>query len=270
MTIVERSNAAVETRGLILVSPQPGRDAPPIAELHANFGEHDVEVCAPEEISHRTATAQRQRRPFVAVTGGDGATRRAAEVLAGGQVALLPIPTTDDSMFASRLGIATIDDAILAAKHNQSVAIDIGRVNGRIFVNRSSVGMYPHTTGEAIIRQLRAPRNLTVTLDGRGRRAWLALVTNGCESLHDGVLDVRVVRADHHLARARQLASAFLPGRAPRPVTDRRTCPHITLDTRGHSRIEVALDGDIESMTAPLRYEAVQAGLLVLSPDPLA
>ena len=102
-------------------------------------------------------------------------------------------------------------------------------------------------------------------------------VGNGCygeriadltsrECLDDGVLDVRIVRADRRFARLR-LLTALLLGRFPRTVVERRTCRAITIDIRDRRRIDVALDGEIMRLSTPLRYESDAHALRVVVPN---
>ena len=84
------------------------------------------------------------------------------------------------------------------------------------------------------------------------------------ESLRDGLLDVRVVRADRRFACVRLVADA-LRGRLDQSlVLERRTCRAITISVHGQRRVDVALDGEVMSLTAPLEYESAAAALQVL------
>ncbi len=61
---------------------------------------------------------------------------------------------------------------------------------------------------------------------------------------------------------------ALLLGRLARsPLVERRTSPRVTLDIDRPS-VEVALDGEVERLEPPLRYESLPDGLTVLVPPP--
>ena len=254
----------------------------------------DVVECDPAELGERATTRGEEGRPFVAVAGGDGSMRTVAGELAGGDTALLPIPEGTLNHFAKTLGIATIEDAAAAAHTGTTHAVDLGRVNDCTFVNNSSIGFYPgmvrvrDTTDSrlpkwlaslvASWRELRNHRDLTVQIDGRPVDAWLVFVGNNCygESMHDigsresideGIIDVRVVRADQRLARLR-LILATLVGRLPHTaVVERRTCRAMSIDVRGKSRVDVAVDGEVIHLETPLRYASDAGALRVLVND---
>jgi undecaprenyl-diphosphatase len=293
MTVVDRDARALGTRGVVLVNPHSGSDETRLDDLRARFGDHDVIVCEPASIGVKARAAVTEGRPFVGIAGGDGSIRSAAEILANTDVALLASPQGSHNHFAKALGIATLDDAILAAKADRRIAIDVARVNGKVFVNTSSIGMYPGLVNAreahddhlpkpianllAVFHQLRAGRHIRVNIDRLPRRAWLVFVGNGAygeslsdigtrESLRDGVLDVRVVRADQRFARLRLVADALL-GRLDRsPVLERRTCRAITITVHGRRSVAVALDGEVTTLETPLEYESAAAALQVLVP----
>jgi diacylglycerol kinase family enzyme len=294
MTVVDRHASALETRGLVLVNPHSGSDATQLDDLRAQFSDHDVVECEPGSVAIRTTAAIAAGRPFVGIAGGDGTIRCAAEVLANTDVALLPIPEGTHNHFAKALGIETLDDAVLATNAGRRIAIDVARVNGKVFVNNSSIGVYPGLVKEreahedrlpkpianviAVFHQLRAGHRIRVAIDGRPRKAWLVFVGNGAygenlvdiatrESLRDGVLDVRVVRADQRFARLRLVADA-LTGRLGRSrVLERRTCRAITITVHGRRSVAIALDGEAMTLDTPLEYESAAGALQVLVPD---
>lgn len=293
MTVVDKPSRATAARGLVLVNPNSGSDATDVEHLRAGFGKHDVVECEPASITEHAEQAVHDGRAFVGVAGGDGSIRCAAEVLANTDVALLAIPEGTHNHFAKALGIATLDDAIAATKGGNRIAIDVARVNGKIFVNNSSIGAYPGLVEVreahedrlpkpvanlvAAFHQLRAGHRVRVDIDRRPSKAWLVFVGNGAygenlvdittrESLRDGVLDVRVVRADRRFARLRIVADA-LAGRLDRsPVLERRTCRAITISVHGRRSTAVALDGEVMTLDSPLQYESAAAALQVLVP----
>src|SRR4051794_2660331 len=79
-------------RGLVLVNPSSGPHAADVDALRACFAGHDVEVAQPHTLAQRARDARKAGVPFVGVAGGDGTMRAAAEELAHGDTALLPIP----------------------------------------------------------------------------------------------------------------------------------------------------------------------------------
>jgi diacylglycerol kinase family enzyme len=279
--------------GVVFVNPEAGPGATEPADLRVRFSGHDVEECGPEDLAGRVTAARDDEVDFVGVAGGDGSQRCVAEQLAGGDVPLLPIPAGTRNHFAKDLGIRTIEDAATVAGGGRVERVDVGRVNGRVFLNNSSLGIYPRivvsrearqlrlrkgvATVVAAVEQIRRGRRLEVDVDGETAKAWLVFVGNGRygeglldladrESLRDGELDVRVVRADQPLARLRVVGALLLGRLAGSPLVITRATPGLVIDVHRRRRIEVALDGEVEEMGLPLRYECVEAALPVLIP----
>ncbi|HJR41683.1 MAG TPA: diacylglycerol kinase family protein [Gemmatimonadaceae bacterium] len=79
----------------------------------------------------------------IVVAGGDGTIAAAASVLAGTDVELAIVPAGTLNHFARDLGIPTDPhEAVALALNGSATPVDLGSVNGRIFLNTSSVGAY--------------------------------------------------------------------------------------------------------------------------------
>ncbi len=298
MTSVARSRVSsrpITGRGIVLCNAASGPDDTSADELRTRFPDHDVVDCPPDDLRRRVREARAEGRPFVGIAGGDGSIRTAAEELAHGDTALLPIPAGTHNHFAAAVGIETLDDAAKAGDPDGGAArvVDLGRVNERSFVNNSSVGFYPGLVQQrewrrhklpkplasllAALHQLRSGRRIVVQVDRRPVVAWLVFIGNGCygegmtdltsrESLDDSVLDVRIVRADRRFARLRLLTALLVGGLARTAVVERRTCREITLGVRDDHDVDVALDGEIVQLSTPLHYESDAHALRVVVP----
>jgi len=76
--------------------------------------------------------------------GGDGTIDVIAATLAGSQKILAVLPLGTFNLFAKRVGIPLdLEAAVRTAVNGQVAAINAGEVNGRTFLSRSSVGLYP-------------------------------------------------------------------------------------------------------------------------------
>jgi undecaprenyl-diphosphatase len=278
--------------GLILVNPGSGSSETSCEELAKRFPGHRVEESEPDDLAKRVAAAVAERVEFVGVAGGDGTVRTVAEQLAETGVPLLPIPAGTRNHFARDVGIATLDDAGAAVAAGRVIEVDAGRVNDRWFVNNSSIGLYPKIVIRREVREHRLPKGvanviamweqlrfghkLGVEVDGVRHRAWLVFVGNGAygeglldladrESLDANVLDLRVVRADRPWARLRVLGAVLLGRLARSPLVFAKHCRTCTIDV-AQPRVEVALDGEVETLEAPLTYRSVAGALRVLVP----
>jgi undecaprenyl-diphosphatase len=276
--------------GIVFVNPSAGSElsAEEVGEL---FSGHRVVDCPGEEIPERVAHAIGEQPDFVAVAGGDGTMRGAAQQLLGTGVPLLPIPGGTRNHFALAVGVCDLETAAKAAAAGVVRRFDVGDVNGHCFLNNSSVGLYPKLVVKresyerrmskrraqlvAAWEQIRHGHRFRLQMGGRWHRAWLVFVGNGCygehlldftdrESVGGGVLDVRLVLADRPLARTR-VVLALLRGLDTSPLVVRHTCPAAELGLAVHT-VEVALDGEVERIEAPLRYSVRREELAVLVP----
>jgi undecaprenyl-diphosphatase len=226
------------------------------------------------------------------VAGGDGSASAAAAVAheAGKPLAVVPGGTLNH--LAKDLGLDEVDATIRAIRSGRAVAMDLAEIDGRPFVNAASIGAYPYlvlererleqTIGKwpavlwSLLRILRSHEPVEVELDGRRERVWMVFIGNCCfgpggiapsrrSRLDDGLLDVRVVSADHPWARTRVLAS-MATGRLGRSRPFRRWLCH-ELEVRSLSGpLQLARDGEVwegsEHFTVAKRPEP----LLVLQP----
>jgi diacylglycerol kinase family enzyme len=94
------------------------------------------------------AAAKRQktsgRHPVVA-GGGDGTVNAVAGKLAGTDTPLGVLPMGTLNHFAKDVAIPlNLEGAVRNLFTGQPTKVDVGEVNGRVFVNNSGVGFYPH------------------------------------------------------------------------------------------------------------------------------
>ena len=236
----------------------------------------------------------------VIVAGGDGTAAGAAQILAGSdtELGLLPLGTLNH--LARDIGIPVdLGEAAEVAANGQPVAIDVGEVNGQVFVNNASIGLYPLMVRkrEGLRRAKGWPKWLS-TLPaalaapargaphrgrggwGRGGRAQVTpqrVVGNNVYSLDRGEVGKRNTLTDGKLslyavARRRRAALIWfamraLVGRAERSL-DFETlgeCETLTVSSSSGS-IEIALDGELRRMDSPLEFRIRPGALTVIAP----
>jgi diacylglycerol kinase family enzyme len=278
--------------GVVFLNPRSGPDETGANELRQRFPGHRVEECKPGDLPQRVKEAVDEHVSFVAVAGGDGTIRCAAEQMTGSDVPLLPVPAGTRNHFAQDVGLSSLDDAADAAAAGHVEPVDVGVVNGRVFVNNSSIGLYPKIVIRreaherrlrkgvanlvAVWEQLLHGRKIGVTIDGASFPAWMVFVGNGVygeglldladrEELCGHVLDVRAVRADRPLARLRVLGALALGRLSRSPLVMQQRCRSVSVDVH-QSRVEVALDGEVEVLESPLEFESRPGALSVLVP----
>ena len=262
--------------------------------------------CAAEMIGLRAnddpQTASRDasaRAAIVVAGGGDGTVSGVAAGIAGSRAALGILPLGTLNHFARDLGIPfDLRQAVAVVAARRVVRVDAGQVNDRLFINNSSIGVYPGIVEEreelrrqgqrkwpamaiATFRVLRRYRGVTVRIEADGRqRIWrtpFVFVGNN-EYAIDGIRLGARARLDQgrlfvYLApRARVrdlplLLATALAGRASQSgALEIVSATDLTIDARAARRIQVAVDGEVTSMSRHLRYRACPGALQVVVP----
>lgn len=238
---------------------------------------------------------------IVLCLGGDGTQSAVAGALAGGTAVMGVLPGGTFNYFARELGVGdTVDEALetLFAGHVQT--IDIGEVNGHIFLNNASFGVYPEILErrEAIYRRwgrsrmaaywsvlvtmldMRAPMTMTLTLDGETRtlRTPLAFAARSAFQLEslglDGAEAVRDGRFALFLAKGQkphQLVAAAFRLAFGKVASGRDfemlIAEEIVIETRQPRRL-LAFDGEKQRMNSPFRLRVHHNALSVIVPAP--
>lgn len=97
------------------------------------------------EIVELAKKAARGEAEIVCAGGGDGTMSAVASEIfkTDKTLGILPLGTLNN--FSKDLKIPqSIEEAVRIIAENHTEKIDVGEVNGRIFVNNSSIGLYPH------------------------------------------------------------------------------------------------------------------------------
>ncbi len=252
------------------------------------------------ELAALAERAVRERYPIVVAGGGDGTLNLVASKLVGttARFGVLPLGTLNH--FAKDLRIPLdLEQAAQTIVNGQIVRVDVGEVNGQIFLNNSSLGLYPSVVRHrerqqqqlgrgkwyalfwAALKVLRHYPSLSVRLTADGeeiiRRTPFVFVGNneyemegfqiGARScLNKGQLALYVA---HGVGRARlmQLALAALLGWHPgnAPDFDKLCVAELWVKTR-RKRLLVATDGEVSVMDAPFHYRVRPGGLRVIVP----
>lgn len=138
-------------------------------ELRAAFAgagiEAEVRLAAPGRIEDTLHAAVAERPDAVIVGGGDGTVRGAAAVLAGTGIPLGVLPLGTFNHFARDLKMPVDPkEAVAALVNGVPREVDLGEVNGQVFINNCSIGAY----AEAVRRR-------DALRERRGLRKWWAM-----------------------------------------------------------------------------------------------
>jgi diacylglycerol kinase family enzyme len=137
-------------------------------ECAAKAVELDVQIVEGGGLGEAARRAIDHGSSTVVAGGGDGTISTVAGVLAGTETTLGVLPLGTLNHFARDLGIPTsLDLAIATIMGGQVKRVDVGEVNSRVFINNSSVGLYPRLVWEREQRQK------------QGRRKWTAMIAAG-------------------------------------------------------------------------------------------
>jgi diacylglycerol kinase family enzyme len=268
-------------------------------EALAASGTFDVHEVQPTEIAATVKKLVKGGARRILVAGGDGTIGTAAAQLVETPAELAVLPGGTLNHFARDLGISTVAaEAVLLASGDACRGVDVGMVNGRIFLNTSSVGVYERyvrvreelekRVGYRLASTLAAFRILfsyrvmavEVEVEGRKRiyRTPLVFIGVGERELQVPLLGKRVPGGKRGLhvmvvqGRSRARLFALALNAVARGVDSVEHTPQFDSFIVDRFRIgmigmgKVALDGEIVSLDPPLEYELRRDALTVVCP----
>ena len=227
-------------------------------------------VFASDDLPLDAALDRSEAAPALGVLGGDGSINAATEraVASGRPLAVFPGGTLNH--FARDAGIAKSDDTITAVQRGELMAVDVGLIDGRPFLNTASFGAYADLVDEreklegrigkwaalviATFVVLRRAEPTKVELNGETRRVWSIFIGNCAYEppglaprsrarLDDGLFDVRYLDGTEARSRSRVLLS-LVSGRLARSHVYKRMLVK-SLDIRSFDGpLRLARDGE--------------------------
>jgi len=237
--------------------------------------------------------------PMVAAGGGDGTQNAVASELIGTDVVFGVLPMGTLNHFAKDLSIPLdLDGAIATIARGNTQAVDVGEVNGRTFVNNSSLGLYPQIVRdreqrrkhlgqskwrallEASINAARRYPVMTVEIEVEGRkvqrRTPFVFIGNSAytmegfsigerSTLSDGLLSLYTTHRTGRFGLLRLAVLALFKRLNQARDFDAFTATAFTVNTH-RRRMRVATDGEIDMMATPLVYRVRPAALEVYVP----
>jgi diacylglycerol kinase family enzyme len=285
---------------VIVFNPEAGGPADGLVERAASrLADVDLLPLHPgTDLGPLIGEAAAEDRTVVAA-GGDGTINTVVQHLAGrGTLGVLPGGTFNH--FARDLGLRDEEAALAALEGGTAAEVDLGRADGRFFVNGLGMGLYPDSVREreesegeerlgpwpailaASYRALRGADPLVGRIeadgDARALAAWILFVGNnryeagpagmrGRERLDEGVLDLSLVLAGPRslsrirVARKLLMHKEWRTGRVVHRVAER-----VAVRLEAGARL-VARDGELEGPTEALEAEIVPKALRVLVPE---
>lgn len=234
----------------------------------------------------------------LAATGGDGTISSVANGAARNGRTLAVIPAGTLNHFARDTGIPSdLGEAIDVLRTGRVQSIDVGVVNGALFLNNVSLGNYPRMVRERTGLQRRGMpkrvagaiaafdtwwdlRNMTAAmkLDQQDlvRRSPFIVIANGSyllsgfdlgkrEEINDGTLSVYVAPPSGRFGALMWPLHALMG-----TLEDHERFETLTAKTSeiilGSERVSVAIDGELRDLKSPLSFEIRRKALRVLVP----
>ena len=263
----------------------------------------EIRLAGPEEIVAEVQRALIAKPAMIVVGGGDGTLSAVAPMLIGTDTAFGILPLGTLNHFAKDLHIPLdLDGAIKTIAGGQTRKVDVGAVNDRVFLNNSSLGLYPKAVAgrEALQQRLGRDKwpaliwaglsvfrrfpllNVSIDIDGTAlaRRTPFVFVGNNWYEmegfgigqrarLDEAVLSLYVANRTGRLGLLRLAMRALFKRLRQSKDFDMTTAKSIRVETR-RDRVRVANDGELCYMRAPLHYRVLPAALSVVVPGPLS
>ncbi|MDB5859852.1 MAG: sphingosine kinase [Ramlibacter sp.] len=290
----------------VVINATAGTGSPPdwVATLRAQFAAHGIDAQV-EQVKEGAQILPTVKRLLAAgagtivAGGGDGTVSAVASQLVGTDAVLGVLPLGTLNHFAKDLGMPLEQEAAVAAlAAGQVEAVDVGEVNGRIFINNSSLGMYPDIVRDRELRQRRLGHSkwralaaaslgvlrrypvLRIQIDLEDERhalrtPFLFIGNNEYQmegfqigergSLRNGTLALYTAQRTGRFGLLR-LALLALLGRLQQ-ARDFHTALALEFVVHsGHRKLRVATDGEVTVMETPLRYRSRPGSLRVITP----
>jgi len=228
-------------------------------------------------------------KAIIAVVGGDGTISNITNQLKDTSAILMPIPGGTLNHFTKDLGIPqSIPDALQYFKTAKKTKIDVGQVDGKVFINNSSIGFYSDSLFErvahektfgkwpamiiATIKAFFRYRTYKVTINGKQYATPLVFVGNNKYILHglaferlnltDGSLSVYIVRGKSRLTLFFAPLSLLRGQKSIPKKLKFFTTKELTITTK--HRLRVSRDGEYEKLPSPLHYKIQSSSVNVL------
>jgi diacylglycerol kinase family enzyme len=288
----------------IILNPGAGRGsgeelAARLIQLFATAGREATVLAAgpAHTVGDQARRAVDEGCRIAVAAGGDGTVNAVVSAAVGTDtpVGILPLGTLNH--FAKDLGIPLdLEQAAQLITQGARRQVDVGEVNGAVFVNNSSIGVYPrivalrsrsHATGPgkwaaALWASLTVLRRrpfmgvrIRTTEETLLRRTPFVFVGNNeyrmagiraasRESLSGGRLAVYVMHAERRRSLLLLGWRVLLRGADRVPELERFLVEEAVIDTR--RRVRVALDGEVRTMNPPLTYRIRPLALTVIAP----
>ncbi len=264
---------------MLLVNPRSGGGAAERCGLVERAREQGIEVVVlgpGQSLAALAQTAAGSGADALGMAGGDGSLAVVAAVAAAHGLPFVCVPAGTHNHFALDVGVDRQDlpGALDAFSDGVERRIDIADVNGRLFLNNVSLGVY----GDAVQRPSYRDAKVRTLLEtaqlvlGPSAREPAVLLTDDAGREHRGpavllvsnnpyALDQPIARGIRPALDTGQLGVMVLdaPGDRPHPPARAWTAAH--LEVAAPATVHAGIDGEAADLSGPLRF-AIRPGSL--------
>jgi diacylglycerol kinase family enzyme len=266
---------------VLIINPRSGGGKAARADLVAQCRARHIEpiVFEPgDDLTALATTAVRDGADALGMAGGDGSQAAVAGVAAQHDLPFVCIPAGTRNHLAFDLGIDRTDlvSALDAFVDGTEQRIDLGRVNGRVFVNNVAMGVYGAVVQSPSYRdhKLRTTIDLLPELVGPQAEPFDLRFTSGAGVVRETAvlvlvsndpyeLDPRPQRGNRGRLDRGVLGIVALAGPPPRGFEE-WTAP--TFRVESATTVAIGIDGESVSMPPPLVFESDPRALRVRLP----
>lgn len=273
-----------------------------IDAIKAAFAAHKIQPTylpiTSRQLRHHIRSHATDPHAIVVAAGGDGTVNTVASLMYDTKIKLGIIPSGTLNHFAKDLALPlNIPEAVKTIISGNTQRIDIATVNKKVFINNSSIGLYPlslRTRAQydgqigkwpaaivGAIAVLARPRryHVTFTIDGKEitRRTPFVFIGNNPyqlnkppfsrrERMDTGTLGVYIIKAKNAWSVCRLFWHALFTKKRRTAEFEAYDVQSFQIATRRHRRLHVAYDGEVAKIKTPLVYRSLAKNLRVIVP----
>jgi diacylglycerol kinase family enzyme len=277
-----------------------------VAHLEAAFREAKLEAVIDQDVSTLEGCIKRaleSKADVIVCAGGDGTITATAQAAMGASTALAVIPLGTANLLARDLAIPLdYNKAISRLREMVPTPIDVGEVNGRIFMHSATVGVIPAIAaarekvrgagltallgfGSYMFRRLNNARRTAIAITSRDTQdrverihavavannaydqGWGKVFTRSC--LDAGTLSLYILRRLRATDLVRLGAKMLMGNWQDDEVLTVESVRSVTLGSK-RPRLAVMIDGETATLETPLNFKIRPGALHVLAPAKLS
>jgi diacylglycerol kinase family enzyme len=268
-------------RAVLFVNPRSGGGAAARSGVVERAREQGIEVVilSPDQsLAALAKAAVASGADALGMAGGDGSLAVVAAAAAAHDLPFVCVPAGTRNHFALDIGVDRHDVAGALDAFNEGVErrIDMAEVNGRLFLNNVSLGIYGDAVQRSAYRDAKV-RTLLETAQqvlSSGARAPALVLTDDAGREHRQLavvlvsnnpyaLDQPVARGTRPELDSGKLGILLLDAPADRPHPPARAWTAAYLEVGAPATVHAGIDGEAAELSGPLRFVLRPASLRV-------